>query len=75
MSQGKENIEAVKLGVSNLSRHVSNIRKFGLPVIVAINHFVADTDKEMEILKKRQQKKVEEQQKKLEEMEKQLKQK
>tara|TARA_Y100001970_G_C14249165_1_gene870497 strand:- start:8 stop:1669 length:1662 start_codon:yes stop_codon:yes gene_type:complete len=46
-----ENIEAVKKGFSNLSQHVKNIRKFGLPVIVAINHFVADTDNEMKILK------------------------
>ena len=46
----KENILAVKEGFSNLSRHVNNIRKFGLPVIVAINHFVADTDNEMKTL-------------------------
>ncbi len=47
---GKEDIEAVKKGVTNLARHISNIRKFGLPVIVGINHFIADTDKEMEVL-------------------------
>ena len=47
---GKENTEAVRKGVSNLTRHISNIRKFGLPVIVGINHFIADTDKEMEVL-------------------------
>ena len=46
----KENIIAVKEGFSNLSRHVNNIRKFGLPVIVAINHFVADTDNEIKTL-------------------------
>ena len=45
-----ENIDAVKKGFSNLSQHVKNIRKFGLPVIVAINHFIADTDNEMKIL-------------------------
>jgi formate--tetrahydrofolate ligase len=36
--------------MSNLTRHINNIKKFGLPVIVAINHFVADTDKEMKTL-------------------------
>ena len=44
---GKENIEAVKSGVSNLKRHVANIKKFGLPVVIAINHFVADTENEI----------------------------
>ena len=47
---GKENVEAVKSGISNLKRHVENIKKFGLPVIVAINHFVADTENEMKTL-------------------------
>jgi len=47
---GNENVDAVKLGMSNLKRHVSNIKKFNLPVIVAINHFVADTDNEMKAL-------------------------
>ena len=47
---GSENVEAVKEGFSNLNRHVNNIKKFGLPVIVAINHFVADTDNEMKVL-------------------------
>jgi len=49
---GKENVEAVKSGISNLKRHVENIKKYGLPVIVAINHFVADTENEMRILQK-----------------------
>jgi len=47
---GKENIEAVKLGMSNLKRHVLNMKKFGLPVVIAINHFVADTDNEIKTL-------------------------
>ncbi len=47
---GKENVEAVKSGISNLKRHVENIKKYGLPVIVAINHFVADTENEIRIL-------------------------
>ena len=46
----EENVKAVRSGISNLSRHVNNIKKFGLPVIVAINHFVADTDQEIKAL-------------------------
>jgi len=45
-----ENAEAVRKGITNLTRHVNNIKKFGLPVIVAINHFDADTEKEMSVL-------------------------
>jgi len=45
-----ENVEAVKKGMSNLNRHVKNIKKFGLPVVVAINHFEADTENEMKVL-------------------------
>ena len=48
---GIENVDAVRSGISNLNRHVDNIKKFGLPVIVAINHFVADTEDEMKALK------------------------
>ena len=48
----KENVEAVIKGTSNLKCHIENIQKFGLPVVVAVNHFVADTDKEIEALKK-----------------------
>jgi len=46
-----ENIKAVVDGTSNLKRHIENIQKFGLPVVVAVNHFVADTDKEVKALK------------------------
>ena len=45
-----ENIDAVKLGMSNLKRHVLNMKKFGLPVVIAINHFVDDTDNELKTL-------------------------
>ena len=45
-----ENVEAVKSGLSNLTRHVRNIKKFGLPTVVAINHFVKDTEKEIKAL-------------------------
>jgi formate--tetrahydrofolate ligase len=46
-----ENVAAVKAGTANLIRHVENIRKFGLPVVVAINHFSADTDAEVAALR------------------------
>ncbi len=42
-----ENVDAVKKGLVNLERHIENVRKFGLPVAVAINHFVADTENEV----------------------------
>ena len=41
-----ENVDAVTLGCKNLERHIENIRKFGVPVIVAINDYVTDTEKE-----------------------------
>ena len=54
-----ENIDAVKKGLVNLDRHIENIQKFGLPVTVAINHFVLDTEKEVdEVIKFCQQKGV-----------------
>ncbi|HFU4371604.1 TPA: formate--tetrahydrofolate ligase [Streptococcus suis] len=46
-----ENVEAVKSGFANLKRHVENIKKFGIPAIVAINEFVSDTADEIAILK------------------------
>ena len=42
-----ENVDAVKKGLVNLEKHIKNIKKFGLPVTVAINHFVLDTDNEI----------------------------
>lgn len=42
-----ENIELVRLGCSNLQRHIENIKKFGVPVVVAINKFATDTDNEL----------------------------
>ena len=47
----EENVQAVRDGFSNLKRHVENIRKFGSPVVVAINEFVADTEAEIAALK------------------------
>jgi len=46
-----ENVDAVIKGTSNLKRHIENVQKFGLPVVVAINHFVADTEKEIDAVK------------------------
>lgn len=48
---GPENIEAVKGGCSNLGRHIENLKSFGVPVVVAINHFVTDTDAEIQVVK------------------------
>ncbi len=47
-----ENLDAVQRGSSNLIRHLENIRKFGVPVVVAINHFLTDTNNEIEFIKK-----------------------
>jgi Formyltetrahydrofolate synthetase len=46
----KENLDALRKGIPNLERHIHNIKKFGLEVIVAINHFITDTDKEVKII-------------------------
>jgi len=46
----KENIEALRKGLPNLERHINNIKKFGLEITVAINHFITDTDKEVKII-------------------------
>ena len=43
-----ENVNALKIGLVNLERHINNIRKFGLPVTVAINHFVTDSKAEVD---------------------------
>jgi len=43
----KENVEALKKGLVNLERHIENVKKFGLPVAVAVNHFIADTENEV----------------------------
>ena len=48
---GKENVGAVSAGCSNLGRHIENMKSFGVPVIVAINHFVTDTDDEVKAIK------------------------
>ena len=45
-----ENVSALKKGLVNLERHINNTRKFGIPVTIAVNHFITDTDKEMKTL-------------------------
>ena len=47
---GKENTSAVEKGFANLGRHIENVRKYGLPVVVCVNRFSADTSREMETL-------------------------
>ena len=47
---GAENVSAVQAGCPNLGRHIENMKSFGVPVIVAVNHFVTDTDAEVEAL-------------------------
>jgi formate--tetrahydrofolate ligase len=48
---GAENVDAVQKGCPNLGRHIGNIKSFGVPVVVAINHFVSDTDAEVQAVK------------------------
>ena len=48
---GTENVEAVQKGCANLGRHIENVKSFGVPVVVAINHFVTDTDAEVATVK------------------------
>lgn len=48
---GAENVDAVKAGCPNLGRHIENLKSFGVPVIVAINHFVTDTEAEVQAVK------------------------
>jgi len=44
---GMENVAAVEAGCANLGRHIANLKSFGVPVVVAINHFVSDTEAEV----------------------------
>ena len=48
---GLENVSAVEAGCANLGRHIENLKSFGVPVVVAINHFVTDTDAEVQAVK------------------------
>ncbi|MEO1549533.1 MAG: formate--tetrahydrofolate ligase [Pseudomonadota bacterium] len=48
---GAENVAAVQEGCANLGRHIENVKSFGVPCVVAINHFVSDTDAEVQAVK------------------------
>ena len=48
---GAENVEAIRKGCPNLGRHIQNVKSFGVPVVVAINHFVTDTEAEVQAVK------------------------
>ena len=48
----KENVEALKRGIVNLEKHIENIQKYDVPVIVALNSFVSDTEAEYEFIRK-----------------------
>jgi formate--tetrahydrofolate ligase len=47
---GRENVAAVQAGLENLQKHVENIRQFGVPGVVALNHFTRDTDAEIDVV-------------------------
>jgi formate--tetrahydrofolate ligase len=48
---GAENVDAVQKGCANLGRHIENVKGFGVPVVVAINHFAGDTEAEIEAVR------------------------
>jgi formate--tetrahydrofolate ligase len=48
---GKENVQAVKKGCANLGRHIENVKQFGVPAVVAVNHFTSDTEAEIQAMK------------------------
>ncbi|WP_407398661.1 formate--tetrahydrofolate ligase [Treponema sp.] len=47
---GKENLEAIKAGFENVKAHINNMKKFGLPCVVAVNKFITDTDAEVSLV-------------------------
>ena len=50
-SLGKPDVEAVRRGAANLRRHIRNVKRFGVPAVVALNRFVTDTDAELEAVR------------------------
>ena len=48
----KENLPALSKGIVNLGKHIENMRKYGVPVVVAINRFLTDTDEELDFIKR-----------------------
>ncbi len=49
---GNENLEALAAGIVNLEKHIENVKKFGVPVVVTLNRFVTDTEAELDFVKK-----------------------
>src|SRR5579864_5242852 len=49
----KENLKALEAGMANLQRHVENVKKFGLPAVISINRFSADTDAEIKLVEEK----------------------
>jgi formate--tetrahydrofolate ligase len=47
----KENVEALKKGLANLGRHIENVKKFGVPIAVAVNHFITDSEAEVDAVR------------------------
>jgi formate--tetrahydrofolate ligase len=47
----RENLDGLRKGIANLARHVRNVRSFGVPAVVAINHFASDTDAEHSLIR------------------------
>ena len=48
---GAENLDALKAGIVNLEKHIENLQKYGVPVVVTLNRFVSDTDAELEFVR------------------------
>ena len=46
----EEQLPALEKGIANLNRHIKNMQRYGLPVVVAINHFINDTDAEVKFI-------------------------
>jgi formate--tetrahydrofolate ligase len=46
----EENVDAVRAGCTNMARHIRNLKRFGVPVVVAVNQFIADTEAEMQVV-------------------------
>lgn len=49
---GKENIDALKQGIVNLEKHIENIHKYNVPVVVTLNHFITDSEEEVEFVRR-----------------------
>ncbi len=50
-SLSEENLEALEKGISNLGKHIENLKKYGIPIVVTLNHFMSDTENELRFVK------------------------